>query len=870
MAKGIQDLGTGLGYLYKTKPDGTTIVAVEKNTADGVRSMKIAGTNNGPIIAQRPAVATITVNSVASVGSITAITIAGVNQIGSNIVVTSSTASVVAAQIATAINRYTPTTGIGDFTAQAIGAVVYVYSEPATGSLSNGETITISATDPSINTSTTDFTNGSSEGGIYDSTFGYRFYIDADYNGTASPSVLTYALEITEYMTVRGLQSGIISDTKTISSDAITGLTRSCAITQIFVFNQGGAASDVLAYLQVEGFAEGDEVRLSAGDPGAQIPTIEDARSTTSPVSSPNIYLTDQTPFVMDSFGSLTLQLKNYPSTGLVWVETGRSTANSVITTTIAGLSSLSSSSSLRPNSLYYISDLGDAGTYVTADTTKNIQSIGYHFRRVPIGYATCWASDMTAPAVGLRVRYYQGVYQSVTGAVGTAPDTDTVNWTFIVKTNNTYYETQVNTVGLNSIALLSSWPFVWERDNKNNLVSQSEPHSILTTTNAYTSFAWRRLADTAVYGNTVIDAIFDCANSNGQVYGNLVYGNANFANNKLRSTSIVALNTFHSGGVITGNYVDVYYANTVDGGQIINNGGAGNYFYQIGNNNVMGIISSNTSATNGNKSIEHCTIDYSGSISSNTFYQISRVRYCKIGVGSTLTGSVFRNTGTYNLDGATVENYGSLTITETTTALNGYITVDNSTVTLNINGSSVANTRIKDSTVTWTVDASSAFNDISESTLSFTGRLNNMVINGRSTTGSPTLTLGSGEVTRKYSTITATLDLDDAGVWSAGVLTIPSNEQFAGVFQLTSTANRNTTQVVNVPADWEVLFIPIDPFNFTFTTTARATVAGNQIAGASASYVLTVTGATSAYDQLWMILGLGGFPIVTRATILI
>ena len=56
MAKGIQDLGTGLGYLYKTKPDGTTIVAVEKNTADGVRSMKIAGTNNGPIIAQRPAV----------------------------------------------------------------------------------------------------------------------------------------------------------------------------------------------------------------------------------------------------------------------------------------------------------------------------------------------------------------------------------------------------------------------------------------------------------------------------------------------------------------------------------------------------------------------------------------------------------------------------------------------------------------------------------------------------------------------------------------------------------------------------------------------------------------------------------------------
>jgi len=323
MAKGIQDLGIGLGYLYKTKPDGVTIVAVEKNTADGVRSMKTQGTTNGPVIADRPAVGTIVVNSVASVGSITAITIGGVNQIGANINVSSSTASVVAAQIADAINRYSPV-GTDDFTAQAVGATVYVFSPSNTGSTSNGLTITVSATDPSINTSTTPLNNGSSQNAVYDTIFGYRFFIDADYGsagtpggGTATPTSLTYAAEITEYITLRGLQSGIFTTTATIASDSITSLTRCSAITQVLVSNQGGAATDVLAFIQTEGFAVGDEIQLSSSAPGTQVPTLEDANVTTSTVGTPNLYLTDEASFVMDSYTSITLQLRNIPGTGL-------------------------------------------------------------------------------------------------------------------------------------------------------------------------------------------------------------------------------------------------------------------------------------------------------------------------------------------------------------------------------------------------------------------------------------------------------------------------------------------------------------------------------------------------------------------------
>ena len=852
MAKGIQDLGTGLGYLYKTKPDGTTIVAVEKNTADGVRSMKIAGTNNGPIIAQRPAVATITVNSVAGTGSITAINIAGVNQIGANIVVVSSTASVVAAQIADAINRYTPSSGIGDFTAQAIGAVVYVYSEPATGSTANGNAITVSATDPSINTSTTTFTNGSSEGGIYDSTFGYRFYIDADYNGTASPTVLTYALEITEYMTVRGLQSGIISDTRTISSDAITGMTRACAITQVFVFNQGGASSDVLAYLQVEGFAEGDEIRLSAGDPGTQIPTIEDARVTTSPVSSPNIYLTDQTPFVMDSYGSLTLQLKNYSSTGLVWVETGRSTANSVITTTVAGINTLAGASNLRPNSLYFITDLGDAGTYVTADSTTQIQSIGYHVRRVPYTYTACWASDMSAPTIGQRYRYYQNVYQSVTGAVGTAPSGDTTNWLLIAKTNNTYYQSQVNAVGLNSVVQLGSWPFIWERDSKNNLVSQSQAHNASSSVNAYAVFAWRELTDSDVYGNTVIDAVFDCANSNGSVFGNLVYGYAEYSNNKMRVNSSVSCNTFFGQCAITGNYINVLTLNKVDGGNITNNGGAGNYFAQVVANTVTGNITALTSVSVGGESVEYCVVEKGAEIKNSSFVSGSKIRYTTVRSGSIITGCTFGiPASTSNIEACEVRGNSTLTITGTGRIVDSII--QDSVITLDLGVYSVTAVNFFASTVTATIDTSSANSEIKSCTLTLTGSFNNSFLTGMSTTGTPTITFSGAIVSPLGSNIEAALDLDDAGVFSAGVLTINTNDQFAGIFIMNSTANRNISQIVNLPYPYEVMFVPAASLNFTFTCTGKATIIGNQIAGTAASFVATINAGTSANDTVWV-----------------
>lgn len=875
MAKGIQDLGIGLGYLYKTKPDGVTIVAVEKNTADGVRSMKTQGTTNGPVIADRPAVGTITVNSVASVGAITAITIGGVNQIGANINVVSSTASVVAAQIADAINRYSPV-GTDDFTAQAVGAIVYVFSPSNTGSTSNGLTITVTATDPSINTSTTPLNNGSSQNAVYDTIFGYRFFIDADYGsagtpggGTATPSSLTYAAEITQYITLRGLQSGIFTTTATIASDSITSLTRCSAITQVLVSNQGGAATDVLAFIQTEGFAVGDEIQLSSAAPGTQVPTLEDANVTTSTVGTPNLYLTDEASFVMDSYTSITLQLRNIPSTGLAWVETGRSLADGVITTTVAGIGTLSGSSSLRPKGLYFITDLGDAGTYVQATSSTLISSTGYHIRRVPQNYTGCWRASMAAPTVGQYYRYYQNVYQSVTGAIGTAPDTDTVNWLLIAKTNNVYYQSNANFVGLPPAGLLSNG-FIFERDNLNNFISQSAAHRSSSGVNAYNVFSWRINSSTAVHGNTVIDAVFDCANSDGSIIENTVTANANFSSNVFASGSVLSLNRISGGAVVTGNFVTAFIGNTIyNESTVTNNGTSGAVFYQISYNDIVGgTITNNTSATAGDKEIVYTRVEKGSAIQNNVFRGNGSIAYCTVKEGSAISGcTLYPYSGTRNLSGVEVSGGATLTIIDATTSsgMNSSI-VRGGIVSITPAGFQIIKCAFYNSTLTLTLDGNLENTEIHNSTMTATVSSAGAIVSGVSTTGTPTLFLAN--VFGNVSGMEGGLDLDDPAVFAAGVLTIGSNLQLCSSFGFSTTANRNITSIVGLPAFNEVRFYSLSTGNtITFTTTGKATVAGNQIVGSAASYVLA-SNATGALDQLWMNKLIVN--TVTRASILI
>jgi hypothetical protein len=842
MAQGIQDLGT-VGYLYKTAPDGTTIITTERNTVDGVRAMQQQGTSNAPVVAARSAVGKITVSSVASAGSITNIDIAAVNQIGANIVVTSSTASVVATQIATAINAFTPASG-DNYTAQAVGAVVSVFSSASNGSAANGLTITVSVTDITIVTTTTAFTNGSSQIGVYDTTFGYRFYINANYNGDAVPTSLTNAVEITEYMTVRGLQSGIMTVSATVATDRITGLSRSCAITQIIVDTESSAASDVLAFIQTEGFVEGDSIRLRALDTG-RITTLEDATVTTSPIGTKNIYLTDAQSYALAGLVSIALQLRNDPTLGLCWIETSRSIANSVTSLTRSAFNTLLSASALVPGTIYLITDIGDAGTYVLAMNTDSYNATGTLARRIPTGYASCWRADMTAPTINIRYRYYQNVYQSVTGAIGTAPDTDTVNWLLIAKSNVTYYATEYHEVGVDTTA---GYSIMWERDLANNFVSQSTS-SRSALGDAFNAFAWQLVTVGSVYGNSVIDSIFDCANSDGTVYQNTTINDSNFSGNRLQSGSIVRYNLLNNGGV-TDNYVDILSNCIVEkGGIIIQNGGVGAYFYSINKCTVQGGIGYNVSATAGNKSIFNCRVE--GQIQYNTLYTDSSISNVYVENGSTCSSGTYRG----SLLNATVRNASFLTITQAVAgSVSRYLTLETSTVNITFTSNfTLSSFYFKACTIQWTMNANSLIGDLVNFSSTFTGSINASQISNFTTSGTPTFVFSNDVVVgNESSTMAVTLDLD-TGILASNILTIPSNAQLAGVFNVTGTGAKDIQQVSGLPLFKEVRFINISlgASAVTFTKVVPGAWAVNNIVGA-ATFVLEQD-ASGASDMLVM-----------------
>lgn len=561
MAQGIQDIGNGIGYLYKTLPNGTTIIASERNTVDGARSMREQGTANAPVVAQRPAVGTITVTA-AGADTITAITIAAVNQILLPINVVSLVPSVVAGQIASAINSFTPGSGF-NYTAQAVNDVVYVFSPVANGAAANGLAITVSVTVGNVTTTTTALTNGSSDAGTYDSALGYRFYINADYSGPATPTSLVNAVEVTEYMTVRGLQTGIVTINSTVATDRLVGLNRSCAITQIIVDTESSAATDILAFIETTGFAEGDEIRLRNTTP-SRVTTVEDAAVTTSPILTKNIYLVDQAPFSLTGRLSISLQLRNDPVIGgFVWVETGRSeVANGVIDVTIAQLNALCGPRQLKPNALYNVTDLGDYGTVVTAISPAEISPQGRMTRRVPKNYVACWQPTLAAAAINSRYRYYNRVYRNTTGAVsvGTDPATDTTNWTLEAITSNTYYGSDVHDVTINQdagLGIITTWPILSESDNNNNVLSQTEAYFNAMGINGYEFFQWQLPTGTpTVYNNTVTDSIFEVGNFNCPVYNCTLTNGSQFLLNTTPVTAVQVAGLTAVGVQITSNSI--------------------------------------------------------------------------------------------------------------------------------------------------------------------------------------------------------------------------------------------------------------------------------------------------------------------------
>lgn len=599
MAKGIQDLGIGLGFIYRTEIDGVTIRGVEKNTTDGVRSMRINGLVNAPIAAARSSVGTITVTSVAGAGQITAITIAGVNQIAAAITVSSSTASVVAAQIAAAINAYTPPSG-DNYSAQAVGALVHVFSSPINGSAANGQTITVSVTDPSIVTATTNFTNGNSQFGVYDGVTGYRYWLDADYGsagvpggGTATPTSLVFAIEITEYITNRSFNCGVYSTAKTVATDAITTVERVNSISQIIATNQGGAATDRLEYINPVNFIEGDILFLRTVNSSQSLTVVD--RANASVVSSPNIILTDSNDFVVTNNKVLMLRYTFDVGLGGVFVEMSRSISGGIVILTRAQLLTLISGNQVQPGQTYFVTDVGAGGLMLKGVTDSAVSLEGQQvvinpdYQNLSGDFAGTWYPSMPAPTAAKLYAYNGLMYSSNTGVVGTAPDTDAVNWTLVALTDPRY----VREVDFVLYDLQNNY-ITERRDKRNNVVRQSYANFLALANDAIALFQW---GNDACTGNTVEDSIFRCVNWPGNCSENRIEKSTLFDPVEGAGYSMTK-NTVVNSNIGASDYAS-FTSNTLTDCTLSSNDGTG----FTGNNLIRSTVSNNATTV-----IQNCT----------------------------------------------------------------------------------------------------------------------------------------------------------------------------------------------------------------------------------------------------------------------
>lgn len=878
MAQGIQDIANGQGLLYVVSADGSTILATQENNAEGARLIRQIGAQCAPISTDRSSVGIVTFTATPA-GNVTGITVNGVNQLGGNVAATAGDPTATAASVAAAISAFTPASG-PDYTAQSIGAAVLIFSPPINGVAVNGSTITVATSTVNITSTTTDFTGGANGSGAFDSVVGLQFFLNANYGGAAPADSISAAIDITPNMVVRGMQSGTPLVSARISTDAIRTLARYSTIQEILVGTAASAPTDLLAYINPAEFAPGDTIRLRAAEL-TEVTTVIDASDTASPLLQRNIYLCNQTPFVLTNNRSISLTLVYDDTLGPIWQEDFRATSGGVITTTVAGIQALGGAGDLNTDALYFVSDMGN-GTYARARTPYMLDSTGTHMRRVPYNYTGCWQANMSAPVVGQYYRYYQTVYVSVTGAVGTAPSGDTTNWLAIAVTDDSYYESQSNAAGLNDIGLIAAWPFIWEKDCHNNYISQSYRHRNTSGQNAFNLFAWRQASLNTSAGNTVIDGLLDCANSNGVVANNFISSYGSVMGNTLPTGSVLSNNIVENSGAMSANYVATLTGNRIFGGAISNNGDATLQFAQIAYNQVSGgSITGNTVTGATGHSIEYSSVDYAGGITDNVFGIGAKIRYTKVGTACAIDScALLAPTSLSNIESVVLSGLSTLT-TITHADQISYTRFENTTATLTdpnmdacvFEDSTITATcasawlkmQIRNSSLTWTaaVGTNSQLFNVSGT---FSGTISNSSISNRTASGSPAFSISDAIITDRTSSATVELDLSDAAIFSGGELTLASALQWHGIFTMIG-GPVTIDEIVN-PSTAPKMFRPNDVAVYTFDATGKATVAGNQIAGNAAAYAIAAV-ATGATDQI-IIEKINDINTVTSANILV
>jgi hypothetical protein len=167
-----------------------------------------------------------------------------------------------------------------DYTSYVDGDSVIIVAEDTIGADDNGKSIAVATTGNS--TYTYESVGGGSDASeSYDQSYGYRFFINADYDadgcaglGSSSEDSLTNAVEITDYVINRSMNAAIDIQVVTIVDGVIT-YARKCAITMLAVDTQGAVGADDLDTINLDSVAEGDLIIIRGVNAG-RITTVKD------------------------------------------------------------------------------------------------------------------------------------------------------------------------------------------------------------------------------------------------------------------------------------------------------------------------------------------------------------------------------------------------------------------------------------------------------------------------------------------------------------------------------------------------------------------------------------------------------------------
>jgi len=255
--------GTGIGRIYITDPNDN-LVTEFKNNKKGKQKADRVLLASASVIGETLATATVTYTGGA--GTTTNLTVDGVEIFDTGTPITGASTALLATNTATAINAFTSSP---NFTAQALGGIVYIFIAPGFGSDNNGDVVSVTVTS-TLTFEKTDLRGGTSSRDTVDSQTGFKIYLNL--SASAPLGNIAGASNISDFIVRKPYNSPNGTFAYTLSTDTIS-VDRKSVLSEITVDTEGSASADNLKDVIPLGFNNGDWL-LVRGKASARVVTF--------------------------------------------------------------------------------------------------------------------------------------------------------------------------------------------------------------------------------------------------------------------------------------------------------------------------------------------------------------------------------------------------------------------------------------------------------------------------------------------------------------------------------------------------------------------------------------------------------------------